>query len=55
MPDRRAPRIERLGSVTIYTLPPLRVDRRGIDMAERERRALVVLRRRHNQHKETAK
>lgn len=43
MPDRRAPRIERLGSVTIYTLPPLRVDRRGIDMAERERRAMAVM------------
>ena len=41
--NRRAPPIEQSGRITAYTLPPLRRDRRAIDMAERERRALAVL------------
>ena len=42
-PQRRAPPIKQSGRITAYTLPPLRRDRRAIDMAERERRALAVL------------
>lgn len=41
--NRRAPPMQHEGSMTLYTLPPLRVDRRAVDMAERERRALAVM------------
>lgn len=43
MSERRAPLMQQIGSVTIYTLPPLRHDRRATAQAERERRALAVL------------